>query len=152
MNEHTLYENPMMAGLALDFLQRDDSTLARFEEAITTATDNTITLIKTEQDVIAELFTGCSDDSAKVERMKTLIMAKPDLEPRLSIYDKANYDRAKRQILEMHLMEQETAQDALKQAMENARQIAQKVRHEKTEQTLRDIRVSESNNASARMR
>lgn len=152
LNDHSLYENPMMAGIALNYMERDDSTLSRFEETIRTATDNTVTLIKTEQDIIAELFSGCSDDTAKTERMKTLILAKPELEPRLSIYDKNIFDRAKRQILEMHLMEQETAQDALKQAMENARQIAQKVKKEKTEQTIRDIKASESNNASARMR
>lgn len=105
--------------LAAEFLTRDHSSLIDLEDALTTATDNTLSLIPNEQQRIAAMFDGILPED-RYDKMKSLILEFPKLETKLAVFDKECYQRAKDEIREQRESEYQASLLAVREASDRA--------------------------------
>ena len=104
---------------AIDFLSRDSTSLTRLADALSTATDSTITLLESEQKKMEKYFDGVSPED-RYDRMQDLIVHHPEIERQLRIYDPDCFAKAKAEIRNKAEQERQNALDAVREASSKA--------------------------------
>lgn len=104
---------------ASEFLNREESSLTRLQEILSTATNSKISLAPAAVDRINELFKNTKPED-RLHRMRELLVSHPELSEQLSLYDHHAYRNAQDEIRAAKMEERENALEALREASERA--------------------------------
>ncbi len=134
-------DNLIMQGNSIAFLQKEDGVLARLEEKLQQATDVTLSIYTNEDTKgIARFFAGAEDETTQTQRMVDLLIARPDLEPALSVYDGKTFDAAKKRIATEKLAEAAAAKKAVEAALKSAQAATQAAKQARTVEIERKLK------------
>lgn len=147
-------------GNAKTFLDREATVLTKLESDLRLFADPSVKLFASD-DVsgLDRFFEGAETEEDKTERMKNLLLSRPDLESQLSIYQPEIFKAAKKVILDERLAEAQEAKQAVQAALEAAKAANQAARAAKTaeiesqlkqESDLRRTAAAQANNNALR--
>lgn len=104
---------------AAEYITREESSLTRLQEILSTATNSKISLAPAAVERINELFKNTKPED-RLNRMRELLVSHPELSEQLSLYDHHAYKNAQDEIRQAKLEERENALAALREASERA--------------------------------
>lgn len=128
-------------GNAKTFFDREENLLTKLENDLRLFADPSVKLFASDEvSGIDRFFEGTETDDEKLERMKNVMLSRPDLEAQLSIYDPDVFSRAKKIILDERLAEAEEAKKAVQAALKAAQVASTAARQAKTAETERQLK------------
>lgn len=134
-------DNALLQGNAKTFLDRDQTVLTKLESDLRLFADPSVKLFASDEvSGLDRFFEGAENDEEKLERMKNVVLSRPDLEAQLSIYDPDVFSRAKKIILDERLAEAEEAKRAVQSALEAAQAASAAAKKAKTEEIERQLK------------